>query len=478
MDRREWLKRTGGAGALAYLMPGELFGKEKLKSKSVDDFGPDFVWGVATAAHQIEGAVDADGKSNSIWNHFETRRRKIDRNESARTACDFYHRYPADLDILRSMAFRNFRFSIAWSRILPEGTGKVNLKGIDFYNRLIDACLERGIQPWICLYHWDLPQCLEERGGWTNRDITGWFEEYARVCARAFGDRVKDWMVLNEPLGFTSFGYMTGLHAPGRMGAGNFIPAVHHAALCQAIGGRVLRLEVPDGNIGTTFSCSKIYPKNDSDLCLDATRRLDALMNRLFADPLTGRGYPVADLPFIRRIEKYMHPGDEKALPFDFDFIGLQNYFRVVGRFSPVIPYLFANDVSARKLGNPLTAMNWEVYPQGVHDILVQFKHYNFKKLYVSENGMAAEDIVAEGKVHDTSRIAYFKGYLAEVLRARKAGVPVDGYFVWTLMDNFEWAEGYRPRFGLVYTDFVTQQRIVKDSGWWFRDFLRGQETL
>lgn len=478
MNRREWVKRMGAAGALAYLMPKEFFGRETIKRIGVKEFGSQFVWGVATAAHQIEGAADTDGKSASIWNHFETRRGKIDRNESARTACDFYHRYSSDLALLASMAFRHFRFSLAWSRILPDGTGRVNPKGIDFYKRVIDACLERGIRPWICLYHWDLPQCLEQRGGWTNRDITGWFQEFAHTAARAFGDRAKDWMVLNEPLGFTSFGYMTGLHAPGRLGAGNFIPAVHHAALCQAIGGKVLRQEVPGANIGTTFSCSKIYPKNDSDLCMGATRRLDALMNRLFADPLAGRGYPIADLPFIRRIEKYMQAGDDKALQFDFDFIGLQNYFRVVGRFSPVIPYIFANDVSARKLGNPLTAMNWEVYPQGIHDILVQFGEYNFKKLYVSENGMAAEDVVADGKVHDTSRIAYFKGYLAEVLRAQQTGVPVEGYFVWTLMDNFEWAEGYRPRFGLVHTDFATMQRIIKDSGEWFRDFLTGQETL
>ncbi|WP_187264623.1 GH1 family beta-glucosidase [Pontibacter beigongshangensis] len=442
-------------------------------------FGEDFNWGVSTAAYQIEGAHEAEGKGASIWDVFSGTKGKVKLNHNGNLACDFFNRYPDDLQLMQIMHIPNFRFSLSWSRLLPDGYGRLNKAGLDYYNRLIDHCLELGITPWVTLYHWDLPHALEMQGGWTNRLVLEWFQEYAALCVSQFGDRVKHWMVLNEPMVFTGAGYFLGVHAPGRRGFGSFVPAVHHAALCQAIGGRTIRSLQPETTIGTTFSCSYIEPFRPHEKDVRAARRVDALLNRLFLEPALGLGYPLDDLKFMRRIEKYMQPGDEEMLAFDFDFIGVQNYTREVVKYSFWTPFLQASLVPPRKRNVPYTLMNWEVYPESIYHILQQFSRYpNIPKLIVTENGAAFPDQLLNGQVHDPQRVSFLQQYLQQVLRAKEEGAKVAGYFVWSFVDNFEWAEGYDPRFGLVHVDYETLQRTIKSSGYWYRDFLQGKATL
>ncbi|QRR04182.1 GH1 family beta-glucosidase [Dyadobacter sandarakinus] len=444
-----------------------------MKTITREDFGENFLWGVATAAFQIEGAVDKDGRGASIWDHFTAQKGKIKNGDHARVACDFYHLYEQDIALAASLGFRQFRFSISWPRILPEGRGAINAAGVSFYNKVIDQCLAAGLEPWITLYHWDLPQALEMLGGWKNCEIISWFSEYVKVCANAFGDRVKHWIVLNEPMAVAGLGYTTGLHAPGRKSIRNFLPVVHHLAMCQAEGGRILRQHVPDARIGTALSCSYVYPHTASPRDVRAARRANALMNRLFIEPALGLGYPIDGFSFLANIKRYMQPGDTEKLRFDFDFIGLQNYFSVEIRHSYLAPVTWLKEVPARLRNVPVTAMGWEISPEGMYRIINQFSQYKaIPELIISESGAAFHDIPENGRIPDTERKEYFVQYLNAVLRAKNEGARVGGYFAWTLLDNFEWAEGYSARFGLVYVDFDTQQRTVKDSGKWFRSFL------
>jgi beta-glucosidase len=438
-------------------------------------FGDDFKWGVATAAFQVEGAHDADGKGESIWDAFTAKKGKVRNGEHARTASDFYNRYPDDLSLVKQLNIPNFRFSISWTRILPEGTGEVNMAGVDYYNRVIDHCLELGIEPWVTIYHWDLPQTLELKGGWTNRDIIEWFTDYTAICARYFGDRVKHWMVMNEPSVFSGAGYFFGIHAPGRTGIKNFIPAIHYITLSMASGARKLRQLLPGAKIGTTFSCSHIEPYSDKIRDIEAANRADALVNRLFIEPVLGLGYPMAEIPVLKELRKYFQQGDEENLQFDFDFIGLQNYTREIVKYSFFTPYVGARLIKAQDRKVPTTAMGWEVYPQAIYHILKKFNAYpQIRDIIITENGAAFPDYVAGDEVADPKRLAYIEANLRQLLNARQDGCKVNGYFVWTLTDNFEWAEGYHPRFGLVYIDFETQQRIIKESGKWYAAFLAG----
>jgi beta-glucosidase len=473
MNRRDALKLITGGTIYGFTMP---YVSRYVKDDSnllftKSDFG-NFNWGLATAAYQIEGAWDEDGKGLSIWDIFSHKPGKIKDGSNGNISCDFYHHYKEDLVLFKSLGFDSFRFSLSWPRIIPLGTGTANQKGIDFYNKIIDTCLENNISPWITLYHWDLPQALEEKGGWINRDIVNWFENYTSVCIKAFGDRVKHWIVLNEPMAFTGLGYGTGLHAPGKKGIRNLLPAVHHAALCQAAGGRIIRDLKPDAHIGTAISCSPVVPKNEHPRNLKAARRLDALLNRLFIEPALGMGYPFKDLHFLKHIEKYMMPDDDKKLSFDFDFWGVQHYFRIFGKFSLYPPMIWAQEEKPEKKHVPLTDLNWEVYPEGMYEVLKKISQYGIKEIVVTENGASYKDIYENGEIKDLERIIFFKNYLAQVLRAKKEGINITGYFAWTFMDNFEWAEGYKPKFGIVYTDFKSQIRTLKNSAKWFQNFL------
>ncbi len=439
-------------------------------------FPPEFAFGVSAAAYQTEGAYNQDGKGPSIWDDFCHRNRRRWRGESGATACDFYNRYPQDLALMAQMGIGNFRTSVAWSRVLPEGSGPVNQAGLDYYDRLVDTCLARGITPWLTLYHWDLPLALERKGGWANRAVLPAFERFAEVVARRLGDRVRHWMVLNEPMVFAGAGYFLGFHAPGRRGFGSFLPAAHHATMAMGVGGRVLRACLPAGaRIGTTFSQAWVEPYGTDDRHNQAAMRAEVILNRFFLEPVLGLGYPLEHTPVLQKIYKYHLAGDEGLLPFDFDFLGMQLYTREVVRHSFWTPYAKAKIVHPAKRGVPHTVMGWEVYPEALYQMLHRWHaHYGIKRIVVTENGAAFPDQLQAGRVNDPERTAYLQSHLAQLQRAVAAGAPVEGYFVWTFTDNFEWAHRFAPRFGLVYTDYATQERIVKDSGHWYAGFLAG----
>lgn len=448
-------------------------------SVKVDDFGKDFVWGVSTAAYQIEGAFENSDKGASIWDTFSSNKKNIYQGDNGSIACDFFNTYKEDILLMKSLHIPNFRFSLSWSRIIPLGQGDVSENGLAFYNNVIDFCLECGITPWITLYHWDLPQALENKGGWTNREIVTWFEAYATVCAKAFGDRVKHWMVMNEPMVFTGAGYFLGVHAPGRKGLKNFVPSVHHALLAQARGGKTLKLLVKNGIIGTTFSCSYCTPFKNTEKHILATKRVDALLNRMFIEPSLGLGYPTEEIPALKKIKKYQYPEDAANIIFEFDFIGVQNYTREVIKHSWFVPYLKAKIINARKRNVKTTLMDWEVYPKSMYQMIKKFNKYKgVNKILITENGAAFKDTFQNNSVNDTDRINYIKSYIREVYQAKKEGLKVGGYFIWTFTDNFEWAEGYYPRFGLVHVDFKTQKRTIKNSGLWYSKFLKSNETI
>jgi beta-glucosidase len=440
-------------------------------------FGPGFEWGVSTAAFQIEGAHDADGKGESVWDNFSEKKGKILNAHHALTACDFYNRYEEDIDLIKKLNIPNFRFSISWTRLLPNGTGEVNQAGVDYYNRVINYCIEQGITPWVTVYHWDLPQVLEQKGGWANREVINWFSEFTTLCVNSFGDRVKHWMVMNEPVVFTGAGYFFGIHAPGRSGIRSFTSVIHHVVLSIVAGARILRERLPaDAQIGTTFSCSQVEPLTDKPRDIAAAVRVDALINRLFIEPILGMGYPVKDLPVLKGIQKYILPGDEDNMHFDFDFIGVQNYTREIVKYSFFTPYVSARIIKAENRKVELTAMRWEVHPPSIYHMIKKFAAYPaIKNIIITENGSAFPDEVTDGEVNDPNRLQYLQDYLAQVLKAKNEGCNVNGYFVWTLTDNFEWAEGYHPRFGLIHVDHNTQKRIIKMSGKWFANFLKSK---
>ena len=480
MKRRDWLKISGIASSGLLLSKGysnhlfsHLLSAQTLKAS---DFGDDFLWGAACAAYQVEGAWNTDGKGTSVWDTFTHKKGNIHNNENGDIAADFYNRYVEDIALVKKLNLKVFRFSISWSRIFPDGIGLVNKKGVEFYHKVIDECIKQGVEPWITLYHWDLPQKLQDQGGWTNRAIVNWFSAYTDFCTKEYGNKVKNWMVMNEPAAFVGLGYMLGYHAPGIKNPYKFLKATHHTCLAMAEGGRVIRRNIVNANIGTTFSCSHIDPYRDESVSAykdhKAVQRLDALLNRLYIEPSLGLGYPIEGLPALKRIKRYFEPGDEEALKFKFDFIGLQNYFRVVGKRSLIPPYLWAKQIAAEKRDVPMNEMKFEVYPEGIYKILKQFSEYDIDNIIITENGVCYKDELIKDRVQDKERIRFFKDYLENILKAKKEGVPVNGYFVWSLTDNFEWSEGYEPRFGLVHINFESQQRTIKDSGYWFRDFL------
>jgi beta-glucosidase len=437
------------------------------------DFGDDFIWGVSASALQTEGAHQLDGKGSSIWDVFVTQKNKICNNDTHYNAADFYSNYEEDIVLIKKMGIPNFRFSLSWSRILPHGSGEVNQAGLDFYHDVLDCCLANGIKPFITLYHWDLPSDLELKGGWANRQILEWFQEYVTVCVSAFKNKVSNWMVLNEPMVFTGAGYFLGVHAPGKKGFNHFIPAMHHAILCQAIGFKTLKAIDPEAQVGTTLSCSYITPFTASTKDAIAAKRVDALLNRLFIEPSLGLGYPEDALPFLRKVKKYTLEGDDELMKVNFDFIGIQNYTREVVAHTIFTPHINAKIIPADKRKVFYTAMDWEVYPEAIFQMILKYQEYEgIKKILITENGASFPDEVIDGEVKDNDRIHFIKSYLAQVLQAKKSCPKLAGYFIWSLTDNFEWSEGFKQRFGLIHIDYATQKRTVKNSGKWYRDFL------
>ncbi len=439
-------------------------------------FGEDFIWGVSTSALQTEGSASADGKGKSIWDEFAGRKYTIKSKHTPENATEFYKLYKKDIQLLRKMNIKNFRFSISWPRLFPDGFN-FNSKGADFYDRLIDELLENEITPWATLYHWDLPLDLEKKGGWTNRNIIYWFEKYTYACLKKYGDRIQHWMIMNEPVAFTGAGYFLGIHAPGRRGLNNFLPAIHHTVMTICNSNQIIKELYPKSERGTTFSTSLITPFSERKSDQSAAKRVDVMLNRMFPEAICGMGYPMDDLPVLRRIEKHIMPGDLSLMNADFDFFGLQNYTREVVAHSWFTPYLKAKMIPANKRNVPTTKMNWEIYPEGIFEVLKKFSSYPFvKKIIITENGASFNDQVIENKVCDYNRRDFIQEYIKQVYYAQKAGIPVKGYFVWSFTDNFEWSEGYTQRFGLVHIDFETQERIIKESGKWYSNFLKNSD--
>ncbi len=445
-----------------------------LKRKQFDD---SFKWGTTISAFQNEGWAKADGKGASIWDTFSDNIDNIKNNDLIGNASNFYKDYETDIKLAASLHLQVFRFSISWTRIYPQGDGPTNQSGVDFYHKVIDCCLQNNLEPWVTLYHWDLPQRLEDLGGWTTRAIVHWFTRYADFCTKEYGSKVKHWIVLNEPMTFTGLGHFMGYHAPEKKGIADFLKAVHHATLCNAEGGRIVRKNVPNAVVGTAFSCSYIKPTNNKRIHRKAARRVEAILNRLFIEPALGMGYPTDIMPGLNLIQRYFKKGDEERLAFDFDFIGLQYYFKVVAKFSLFPPVLFASEVEPDKNSYRINAMGLETYPKGMSKVLKFYANYpNIKKIIITESGVCFPDHLSNGKIYDIKRVKYHRSILKEILKQKKKGVPVEGYFIWTLIDNFEWKEGYEPRFGIIYNDFKTQKRTIKYSGLWFKDFLNNQQ--
>ena len=436
-------------------------------------FPADFVWGAATASYQIEGAADEDGRGESIWDRFSATPGKVRGGDSGAVACDFYHRYPQDLALMRELGLDAFRFSIAWPRILPAGRGRVNQAGLDFYDGLVDALLANGIEPFVTLYHWDLPQVLEDRGGWPARETVEAFAEYVEVVAGRLGDRVTRWITHNEPWVAAWLGYAHGVHAPGRTSEADAVAASHHLLLSHGRAVEILRRDAADGaQVGITLNLSQVYPLSETDADAEAARRADGFGNRWFLDPLYRGEYPADALELASREGNApaILDGDLRTIAAPTDFLGVNNYFRLlVAAAEDGRPPLVVRSPDAQ-----LTDMGWEVYPDGLFDLLVRVgRDYGPQSVYITENGAAFPDVrVHDGTVHDPEREAYLASYIDAVGRAVQAGVPVHGYFVWSLLDNFEWSHGYSKRFGLIYVDYPTLERVPKGSFYWYRDLV------
>ena len=433
-------------------------------------FPAGFIWGVAASAYQIEGAVHEGGRGESIWDRFCAVPGAVRAGETGEEACDFYHRYPEDVALMRDLGVDAFRFSIAWPRVLPTGRGRSNAAGLDFYDRLVDALLEAGIRPYANLYHWDLPQALEDEGGWPRRPVAEAFAAYAEIVADRLGDRVKDWITHNEPFCSAWLGYAIGRHAPGRTDARAALAATHHVLLSHGLAVEAVRRASPGAEVGIVLDSWPAYPASDSPADEAAARIADGLTNRLFFDALFRGTYPEDTLAALGVGEPPAQDGDMRTIKAPLDFVGVNNYSRRLVRAQADPPGW--TDVRVPK--GELTDMGWEVYPPGLGEVLVRLhRDYGVPALYVAENGAAFADVRAhDGRVHDVERVSYLERYLGSVEDALAAGVPVRGYFVWSLLDNFEWAHGYSKRFGLVYVDYPTQERVPKESFSWYRDLI------
>jgi beta-glucosidase len=437
-------------------------------------FSPDFVWGAATASYQIEGGVDEGGRGESIWDRFCATPGKVRNGDSGAIACDFYHRYGNDIALMRDLGIDAFRLSIAWPRIVPQGRGEVNREGLDFYDRLVDALLAACVRPFVTFYHWDLPQALEDRGGWPVRDTVEAFAEYVEAVAARLGDRVGHWITHNEPWVASWLGYGWGKHAPGRTNEADAVAAAHHLLLSHGRAVEILRSAAPTSEIGITLDLHPVYPASEEDADVAAAWHVDGFHNRWFLDPIFRGSYPDDIREHFDANGPPVLDGDLELIQTPIDFLGVNNYSRRLVRADPE-----GHPMNVREPESQYTDMDWEVYPDGLHDLLLRLRDdYGPRSLYITENGAAFPDVHAhDGSVRDPERRSYLESHIAAVGRAVDAEAPVKGYFVWTLLDNFEWAWGYWKRFGLVYVDFPTLERIPKESFYWYRDFISKQRT-
>jgi beta-glucosidase len=435
-------------------------------------FPPGFVWGAATASYQIEGAWQADGKGESIWDRFSHTPGKIENGHTGDVACDHYHRWREDIGLMQALGLNAYRFSIAWPRILPAGRGSVNTAGLDYYDQLVDGLLAAGIQPYATLYHWDLPQALQDLGGWTNRDVAHWFADYADLVSRRLGDRVQHWITHNEPWVVAFMGEWLGVHAPGNRDLRRALAAGHHLLVSHGLAQEPLRANVgPAGRLGITLNLIGAYPASDRPEDEAAAQRQDGFVNRWFLDPLYRGRYP-EDMLEIFKGQMIEPQADDMALiSRPSDFLGVNYYTRAVCKAARA--GLLQLDMVEQP--GEHTEMGWEVYPEGLYDLLMRVQRdYAPASVYITENGAAFVDkLDGEGQVKDTRREAYLREHFVQAQRAIAAGAPLHGYFVWSLMDNFEWSYGYSKRFGLIHVDYATQARTIKQSGRWVSQVTR-----
>jgi len=430
-----------------------------------------FVWGTAVSAYQIEGATELDGRGESIWDRFSATPGKIRNGDSGRIACDSYHRYGEDVRLMRDLGLNGFRFSIAWPRILPDGRGRVNQVGLDHYDRFVDELLANGIEPFVTLYHWDLPQALEDRGGWPVRATADAFAEYVEVVAARLGDRVTNWITQCEPWVIAWLGYGIGEHAPGRTAEADALAAAHHVLLSHARAAEVLRRGSSRARVGITIDQVAFHPASDSPDDLAALAKAAAFRNGWILDPVLKGEYPELLLERFAPTEPPVEEGDLEAIATPLDFLGINYYTRAIVRADPTTgePVTIESDEAER------TGMGWEIYPDGLFELLVSLDDaYDLPPLYVTENGAAFPDARSNGTVHDPDRISYVERHVDAIRRAVEHGVPVHGYFLWSLLDNFEWTHGYSQRFGIVYVDYETLERVPKASYFWYRDLIAG----
>ena len=455
-------------------------------------FPADFRWGAATAAYQIEGGVHEGGRGPSIWDTFSHTPGRTQRGDTGDVAADHLHRWRDDVDLMAALGLRAYRFSIAWPRIQPTGSGAANEKGLDFYSRLVDALLEKGIQPVPTLYHWDLPQALEDAGGWPERDTAFRFAEYAGLVAARLGDRIPLWLTLNEPYCSAYLGYAAGVHAPGRTEPAAALAAVHHLNLSHGLGGRAVRSAArDDAGVGVALNFHVPRPVDPTDPAdLDAVRKVDALANRAFLQPMLEGRYPddlVRDVAAVSDLG-FVHDGDLEQVAIPLSVLWVNYYSSCLvrhydgagprqssdGHGDGASPWIGADDIEFPQAAPPHTAMGWNIDPAGLTDLLVGLSsRHPDVPLLITENGASFADTVdADGRVRDAARTAYLEGHVAAVAEAVEAGADVRGYLVWSLLDNFEWAYGYERRFGIVRVDYESQRRTVKDSGRWYSALL------
>ena len=437
-------------------------------------FPDGFLWGTATSSYQIEGAWQADGKGESIWDRFSHTPDKIKDGSTGDVACDHYHRWQDDIALMQSLGMQSYRFSISWPRILPNGRGAVNEAGLDFYDKLVDGLLAAGIRPFITLYHWDLPQALQDEGGWENRATVAAFAEYAEAVSARLGDRVTDWITHNEPWVAAFIGHAWGVHAPGKQSYPAALRVAHHLLLSHGTAVPIIRQNSPNAQVGITLNLTvadPADPNNPADW--DAARQLDGQMNRWFLDPINGRYYP-ADLTAAYEKEfpacmNFIEAGDMATIAAPTDFLGVNYYTRAVVKAGEgIMPE------QIKVADAPHTEMGWEVHPDSLYRLLMRL-HYDYRprRLYVTENGASyGTGLDENGRVPDIDRLNFLRDHFHAAHRAIAQGVPLDGYFVWSLMDNFEWGEGYEQRFGIVWVDFETQKRTPKASALWYRDVI------
>jgi beta-glucosidase len=437
-------------------------------------FPKDFVWGCAASAYQVEGAWNEDGKGPSIWDAFTHTPGKIANDENGDVAVDHYHRYTEDVALMKELGLDAYRFSVAWTRVLPTGSGAVNQAGLAFYDRLVDELLKNKVEPYVCLFHWDLPQALQDKGGWPNRDTAYAFAEYARVLTERLSDRVKVWMTHNEPWVAALAGHFAGEHAPGIKDPVAGFKALHHLFLSHGLAAEAIRASAKQPvKVGITLNLNPVHPATDAKKDCEAAKRMDTALNRVQLDPFFKGTSPMQESMFGKMVSGSLIKSGDMEKIRTLDLLGVNYYTRTVAKNDAKFPVVAASQVQPE--GNEYSGM-WEIYPEGIYELLTRiWKDYRPQcEMMVTENGVPVPDgLDFDGRVRDERRIRYLRNHLTQVKRAMDEGVPVKGYFHWSLMDNFEWSLGYAPRFGLVYVDYMTLKRTIKDSGRWYANLIK-----